>query len=54
MTPETVNLIIGFGGVALLGVVAFMVAWFIGTATQQKQPPPSQGESQSNTQPGSH
>ena len=44
MTPETINLIIGFGGVALIGVVMFAVAWILGAAAQGKEPPSQTSE----------
>ena len=28
MSDETLNMIVGFGGVFLLGVIGFLVAWF--------------------------
>ena len=50
MTPETINLIIGFGGVALIGVIMFAVAWVAGAAAQRKEPP-SQTSAKSDAPP---
>ena len=49
MSPETINLIIAFGGVALLGVIGAVVAWFAYDSANRKQPPVQPGQ-----RPGTH
>jgi len=53
MTPETINLIIGFGGVALIGMIMFAVAWVAGAAAQGKEPP-SQTSAPADTRSNTH
>jgi hypothetical protein len=44
MTPETINLTIAFGGVALIGVILLAAAWLLGEAEQKREPPRRNGE----------
>jgi len=51
MSPGTINLIIAFGGVALLGVIGGLVAWFAYGAANRKEPPGQPGQ-RAGTHPG--
>lgn len=46
----TTNVIIAFGGIALLGVIAGVFAWVAGAAAQRKEPP-SQTSAKSDAPP---
>jgi len=39
MTPRTINLIIAFGGVFLIGVLMLAAAWILGSAAQRRDSP---------------
>jgi hypothetical protein len=46
----TTNVLIAFGGVALLGILGFAFVWLTGAAAQHKEPP-SQTSTKSDTPP---
>lgn len=37
MSTETLNIVVGFGGVFLLGVIGFIIAWFLPPEKRDQQ-----------------
>lgn len=49
----TSNVLIAFGGIALLGIIGFAFVWVASAATRPKEPP-SQTGAKSNARPHAH
>lgn len=37
MSTETLNILVGFGGVFILGVIGFIIAWFLPAEKRDQQ-----------------